>query len=222
MTNASLESVKNAWDRLEAWCRRYLPTLLDTLNPGATAAEITNLEQIIQQPLPEDVRVSLSIHNGQHWQNSSRFIFGLDLLDAERISEEGQKWRACDMYNEEFKDSMRVFPEDAIKLDYANPGWIPLTRDGGGNHLGVDLAPGPAGAAGQVISFGRDEELKCVLGPSWGDFLLSYAKFLESGVLQNLSPEPKFWSDNFEPVMVARHRHDVLIEWRKQGRWPLD
>jgi hypothetical protein len=85
----------------------------------------------------------------------------------------------------------------------------------------MDSAPGPAGSVGQVINFGRDEKLKCVLAASWGEFLLSYARFLESGALTQVHPEAKFWGDNFDPLMGGRHRHDVLVEWRKEGRWPL-
>jgi cell wall assembly regulator SMI1 len=202
---------------------------LDTLNPSASVDEIAALERVIKRPLPDDVRESLVIHNGQPRQLTG-FVFGLDLLDAERIACEWGIWAGLTTYNQEYRENMTSFPEGTIEPDYANPGWIPLTKSAGANYLGVDLAPGPAGSTGQVINFGRDENMKCVLAASWGEFLLSYAKFLESGALKTIHPEAKFWGDNFEPVFESvmdngqyyhRHPHDTLIEWRKKGHWPL-
>src|SRR5262245_53661269 len=75
--------VLDARDRLENWHRKHHPLLLDTLNPGASPADIARLERTIKQPLPDDVRVSLSIHNGQP-PRQHFFLFELDLLSTER------------------------------------------------------------------------------------------------------------------------------------------
>lgn len=229
--NSAAALVRDAWVKLETWCRQHLPGLLGSLNSGASVAEVSALERTIQRPLPDDVRESLSIHNGQRRQIRSGFLLGLDLLDAERIAEEWKLWAELTAYNEDYREDMASFPEGAIELDYANPGWIPLTKDGGGNHLGVDLSPGSAGSLGQVINFGRDENRKSVLAMCWGEFLLSYAKFLESGALKVIYSEVASWGANFEPVFESvtkdgeyyiRHPHQVLADWRKEGRWPLN
>ncbi|CCK67848.1 Smi1p KNAG_0A01590 [Huiozyma naganishii CBS 8797] len=72
-------------------------------------------------------------------------------------------------------------PPDAVINVYAHPAWIPLLTDNAGNHIGVDLAPGPKGHYGQVITFGRDFDVKYVVGANWGEFLLSFANDLEAG-----------------------------------------
>jgi cell wall assembly regulator SMI1 len=77
--------------------------------------------------------------------------------------------------------TQRSVPPGAIQPVYAHPMWIPLITDLAGNHVGVDLAPGPQGKWGQVIVFGRDFDTKFVLADHWGDFLLMFAKDLESG-----------------------------------------
>jgi cell wall assembly regulator SMI1 len=223
--------VEEAWDRLEAWCRAHVPGLLDALNPGASAAEIEALERAIQRPLPADVRVSLAIHNGQSGRPlGSDFVFGLELLDAEQIAHYWELWAGLTEYNDEYREDMASVPPGAIQLDYANPGWVPLTKAASASHLATDLAPGPAGSVGQMINFGRDEREKCVLAASWGEFLLSYAKFLESDAFRVIHPEAHSWDVNFEPVFnyvspdgeeYIRHQHATLIDWRKQGRWPL-
>ena len=57
-------------------------------------------------------------------------------------------------------------PEDAVAPVYVDAGWLPITTDGSGNHLAIDLAPGPNGTPGQVIVFGPDETAHVVVVPS--------------------------------------------------------
>ena len=61
-------------------------------------------------------------------------------------------------------------PADAIRLKYFHLKWVPLFSDYGGNYIGVDLDPGPAGLTGQIIVFGRDEEAMFVVADSLDDF----------------------------------------------------
>ena len=74
-----------------------------------------------------------------------------------------------------------AWPEGTVDPAYINPRWIPLTHDGSGNHIGLDFDPWPAGRIGQVILYGRDEEVKAVLAESLGGFLDWLAGLLENG-----------------------------------------
>lgn len=85
-------------------------------------------------------------------------------------------------------------PPGAVQLVYSHPSWIPLITDNAGNHIGVDLAPGPKGVWGQVILFGREFDTKFVLAPHWGDFLLNFVKDLEMG---------NFWIFNEEDILAG-------------------
>lgn len=88
-------------------------------------------------------------------------------------------------FNKQFKmnsiPKQNSVPADAVQPNYANAGWIPLVTDNAGNHIAVDLAPGPKGIYGQVILFGREFDTKYVVADNWGDFLLSFANDLEKG-----------------------------------------
>ncbi|QEU61557.1 Smi1 [Kluyveromyces lactis] len=88
-------------------------------------------------------------------------------------------------YKKQFKlpdiPDQHSVPPLAIQQVYANSGWIPLVTDNAGNHIGIDLAPGPKGKYGQVILFGREFDTKFVVASNWGDFLLSFANDLELG-----------------------------------------
>ncbi|BAO41345.1 KNR4/SMI1 homolog [Kluyveromyces marxianus DMKU3-1042] len=88
-------------------------------------------------------------------------------------------------YSKQFKlpdiPNQHSVPPLAIQPVYAHSGWIPLVTDNAGNHIGIDLAPGPKGKYGQVILFGREFDTKFVVANNWGDFLLSFANDLELG-----------------------------------------
>jgi cell wall assembly regulator SMI1 len=76
---------------------------------------------------------------------------------------------------------MESEPEGAIQPLYANPLWIPFTHDLGGNHIGLDLDPGPRGTPGQVIVFGRDEDRKKLVASSFAAFVEGVIRELEDG-----------------------------------------
>jgi uncharacterized protein (TIGR02996 family) len=209
-------SARSAWTRLENWCRQHHPRLLEALSPGASDEEIEAVERTIGRPLPPDVRESFAIHNG-----GEEFALGDDLLSTQLVVREWEKWRGLECYNEEFRWDMESFPPDAVALDYANSAWIPLAKSAGSDYLGVDLSPSAAGVAGQVINFGRDERRKCVLASGWAEFLADFATFLESGAVSDFDPDttdPREWCSD---ALGGVHCHDVLREWRQEGRWPL-
>ncbi|MCJ1252014.1 Cell wall assembly regulator [Trapelia coarctata] len=79
------------------------------------------------------------------------------------------------LWRQELLDRQDSQPPRAIQKAYAHPGWIPLTRDWGGNNIAVDLAPGPVGKWGQIIIFGRDYDCKYVIARSWSAFLAMVA-----------------------------------------------
>lgn len=83
------------------------------------------------------------------------------------------------------------WPEGAVDPAYINSRWIPLTHDGSGNHIGLDFDPWPGGRVGQVILFGRDEEIKAVLAESLGRFLEWVAGLLESGNFREIKPDER-------------------------------
>ncbi|KAJ5169146.1 Glucan synthesis regulatory protein [Penicillium canariense] len=109
-------------------------------------------------------------------------------------------------------------PPGAVQKVYAHHGWIPLARDWGGNHIAIDLAPGPAGKWGQVIIFGRDYDCKYVIARSWAAFLAAFADDLCSGkaVVDEETNEMKlkeFKSQNVEPSYLE------ILRWRADQKY---
>lgn len=207
---APIPSAELSWQRIDTWIEQSYPELFDQLIEGATSNDLNDLEHDLECALPADVRESYSVHDGQEGGGKPTGVFfGIVLLDLEGISEEWNVWRRAALKIEELSnrsrpqassaasssaslrhppqnkhawiERQRSCPPDAVQPVYAHPGWIPLAKDGDGNNIAVDLAPGPKGRYGQVILFGRDFDTKFVIAPSWGDFLARFAADLESG-----------------------------------------
>ena len=110
-------------------------------------------------------------------------IYGLPLLSLRAAALQWQAWNAvlADVGGNRYAVDAGSWPEGAVDPAYINPRWIPLTHDGSGNHIGIDFDPWPAGRFGQVILYGRDEDVKAILAPSLGAFLGWIADLLDSG-----------------------------------------
>jgi cell wall assembly regulator SMI1 len=57
--------VAESWRRIEAWLDEHLPGARATLRPGVSEADLAHFEGAIGHPLPDDVRQSWLIHDGQ-------------------------------------------------------------------------------------------------------------------------------------------------------------
>ena len=57
-----------------------------------------------------------------------------------------------------------------------SPRWIPLTGNGAGDHLCVDLDPAPGGAPGQVITMWHMDDVREVKAAGWAAWLEGVAK----------------------------------------------
>jgi cell wall assembly regulator SMI1 len=142
------------------------------------------------------VRDSFHVADGQDLEaaislGATGAFFGLVFLPLEEVMREWAFWRAAEHdplsgQNAAVLATMASVPPGWIQSQYACRGWIPLMSDRTGNYVGVDLDPGPGGARGQVIVFGRDFDRKCVLWKGegeggWGRWLAALVDELESG-----------------------------------------
>jgi cell wall assembly regulator SMI1 len=57
--------VAESWHRIEAWLGEHLPILKLSLRPGISRTDLKRFEKLIGRSLPEDVRESWMIHDGQ-------------------------------------------------------------------------------------------------------------------------------------------------------------
>ncbi|GGR65118.1 hypothetical protein GCM10008959_29170 [Deinococcus seoulensis] len=161
--------------RLDAWVAREVPLDHATLRPGVTDAALDAFEARQGVTLPPAMRALYRWHDGGD-------LFGLEFQRLEHLEFNRVSWAeiAADRMTDLDEDIVS-HPPGAIRLLYATGDWLPFLHDGGGNHVALDLHPGPAGRLGQVITTGRDEEHRFVLAPDLDTFLREYLRRLETG-----------------------------------------
>lgn len=168
--------------RLDAWYSVNLTSPEYKFNPPATDAQIDTFERLIGLKLPNAYRQLYRWHDGENDDRWGHF-YGLPLLPLERVTRNWQNWQKIlvQFGGNRYFIPGEGWPRGAVDPAYINPAWIALTDDGSGNHIGIDLDPWPGGRVGQIILFGRDEDVKIVMAESLGQFLEWLADLLESG-----------------------------------------
>ena len=156
---------------METWYESNLPEALIALNRGASKSAITRFEEQIGLELPDDLRESFSIHNGE---NATKIcvgcVYGLNLLSLDGCYRQWKSWNGIIPIPELDEDAESI-PKGYVRPHYFHSSWIPLTHDGSGNHIAVDLAPGEHGTVGQIIVCGRDDLTHYVAAHSFSHFL---------------------------------------------------
>ncbi|KAG6041128.1 hypothetical protein E4U41_005931 [Claviceps citrina] len=86
--------VRYSWQRIDSWAEENYPELWDQLGEGATVNDLNDLEHQLDCSLPQDVRESLMVHDGQErGGRPTGIIFGSMLMDCEEICQEWETWR---------------------------------------------------------------------------------------------------------------------------------
>lgn len=152
-------------------------------------------------------------------QSSSKQKKGYDKLETNDYKSMNPHLRKniSQNYNHKFKlnyiPRQGSIPPLAIQPVYAHPGWIPLVTDNAGNHIGIDLAPGPKGKYSQVILFGRDFDTKFVIANTWGDFLLCFANDLEVGNWYLVDDHDDYFSGDGELVFRDKQSNGPITDY---------
>lgn len=176
------EDIAPVLERLDAWYDANLDADKYVFNPPTTDAHLDAFEQLVGLRLPRSYRQLYKWHDGE---NDDRWghIYGLPLLSLKHATADWKSWTRtlATFGGNRYAVPGGAWPKGAVDSAYINPRWIPLTNDGSGGHVGLDFDPWPGGRIGQVILFGRDEDVKVVLAESLGHFLDWVAKLLEGG-----------------------------------------
>lgn len=95
----------HSWKKIDRWAEANYEELWDNLCEGCTLNDINELEHELDTTLPQDVRDSLAIHDGQErGGRPTGIILGCMLLDCEEIVQEWKNWKVV---NEEYLSGMR-------------------------------------------------------------------------------------------------------------------
>ena len=86
--------VGHLWKRIDRWLEDNYEELFENLSMGATLNDVNELEHEMDCTLPQEVRESLQVHDGQERGGMpTGVVFGCMMLDCEEIMQEWQQWR---------------------------------------------------------------------------------------------------------------------------------
>src|SRR4051812_47853514 len=114
--------MKRVWDRIHAWLDANAPAGYGGLRPGASAEAIAAAEVAMGLTLPDDVKASYRIHDGQDGGPGLIGGEGWFLLPLEQIVRGWRNWS---------RDESNVAR------------WVPLAWIGMGDYVFLNLEPDP-------------------------------------------------------------------------------
>ncbi|MDR0212977.1 MAG: SMI1/KNR4 family protein [Comamonas sp.] len=174
------QDLQHNWNRIARWYATNTPQGTLVLDKGASEDEIAELETALGQRLPDDLRHSLSLHNGA--ANEGYLLYHGELLSTRGILKVWQMYRDMqhnegwgqgdDYETEELQGPIRPVYWDGLR--------IPLT-DNSGDAAMLDLLPAEGGQAGQIIEFDGEVGPRTVLASSFSGWIAQLADELEQG-----------------------------------------
>jgi len=175
-------TIKQLWQRLETWANNNAPELLDELQGPASDIEIEELEKRLHLILPEDLKESLLIHNGEDdgWPARVFYEYGA-YLPVPKIYNMWKKLSSLSKNSERYVDDDEQPSDNRIKLVTFSERWIPVMEQNGDVFWAVDLDPGETGINGQIIEVDWECDSYRVIAESFNDLFFKYVKSLESG-----------------------------------------
>jgi len=173
--------MREIWRRIEDWLEINAPESLTSLQSGAPEEELQEFENFLSVKLPEDVKESYRIHNGQN--ESLLFIDSRYFFTLEQIKSDWLNWKQMFESGDYHRESDRKDESDLeIKSGWWNPKWISLTNDAASNQNFLDLNPAKSGHLGQIVLISHgDEKNKKLVAKSFRDWLNNFADQLKTG-----------------------------------------
>ena len=185
LSNQPTELVARArsiFDRLQAHIniKNDTPDDQSAFRSPASPEKLTELEQLLQHPLPLEFKIMYSLHDG----SPEYCIYGDELLPIEEIIEQCKAWienvRLEVNLNEE-----EPFPDEehGISSYLFWSFWVPFTHNGCGDHICIDLKPNVdrGGIPGQIIHYFHDQDERCYYSTDLFSFFEAYLTKLDDG-----------------------------------------
>ena len=147
------------WERIHTWHEANSPVGYGNLRPGASDEAIRAAEDAMGLELPEDVKASYRIHDGQ--DNEPGLIGGEEwcLLPLAEMVEQWGRWSESDAMDGRC---------------------VPIAWGGSGDYVFLKLGP-DAGESGRLMIQRNDSADPDPLAPSFWAWLASFADQLEKG-----------------------------------------
>ncbi|MEM8529142.1 MAG: SMI1/KNR4 family protein [Bacteroidota bacterium] len=173
-----------------------------TLDRKSRVDLTTKVEELIEEKLPKDYLELYSEFNGEQDVKGIGTFRGHTFLSLDMVVKELElyrdNWKPLEELNE--YDRILSHPKNHIKIQYYHYKWIPVFSDHCGNFIGMDMDPAEMGNRGQIIVFGREEQINFVIANSLADFLDLNIEIIK---------------ENAELFRTESHLHDIYKQIRK-------
>lgn len=166
--------------RIEGWVARHHPHRLPLFRRGADAQTLRRIESRLGRPIPHEIRMLYSAHDGQPEGAPGLYL--------------NQRWMPLDLVAVAWEDLCLRHGAGCESLTGASSGgmpvvhagvwsadWLPLFGSPRGDHYCVDLRARQAGRSGRVIWFLHDQIERIVIADSVAQMLARVAEGLEAG-----------------------------------------
>jgi cell wall assembly regulator SMI1 len=204
--------VNDALNRISHWLAGHAPRIRhESLNPGASEAQVAALEAAIGQQLPADYKALYLRHDGlnEEAENFGNFFYGMSFLPLAEVIASRQRRAAAPA----------VVPvrhaHTGLKADnMQRPQWLCLGFDGSHVWLCVDLAPVDGHRYGQVILVDEEFETAFPVADSVAGLLADFAHDLQQG---HYALAPDALEDDNEYLLPDAGID--LANWSTAARW---
>ena len=156
--------------RLDAWLRENRIDVYESLQPGADADVLVQMEADFGFRLPALFRELYMWRNGQQGQVPPSFRNNSYLMPIDEIS---HTWREM--------TSMQEHGEWE-QPQWWSRGWVPFLHNGAGSNLCVDMLGSFTGRQGQVIEFWAKFGDRPIIAPDIDTWLRHFVETMEQGL----------------------------------------
>ena len=205
--------VNDSLNYIEQWLAVNAPRILnESLNSGATEAQLKTLEIAVGKSLPEDYKDLYRQHNGfkEDTENLGSFFYGMSFLPLTEVLTGVEDQR----HHETQPIPLKKAATALNPQNQQNSFWLRLGFDGSHTWLIVDLDPSELGSYGQVIFLDEEYETAFLVADSVAGLLATFAQDLSMGLYQ-LNPDA---AEDGEDYIDPDASID-LVNWYSAERW---
>jgi cell wall assembly regulator SMI1 len=171
------------WNNLLSAAQKAKPSIVIKLKDAGTIENIHSLELLIGKKIPQDFIDAYLIADGSA-EGSVRLFNGLSLLSIAEIVQLWQAMKEIKASGAFIKDGKEILADadSAIKSDWWNEGWLPITDNMSGDYTVLDLAPTEEGTYGQVFQYWHDSSYRTLEASSFKNWMIRAIENIEKGI----------------------------------------
>ena len=173
----NLPPISHSFARIQNWALKHVPEI--TFRPAADLTAINNFIEKSSLVIPEDLRHTLQIADGET-RKSAGIIGNWRLMSVAEIQ---AAWGLLTKLAEigAFSDQKAV-STPYIRDTWWDAGWIPVVTSDTGDYICVDTHPPEPERTGQVLIFLQNLPDRCLVAGSLRAWFFRIAEDLDAGV----------------------------------------